>query len=247
MGANQSLQHAHPRHVAYYRSGNAIRSRSVSNTVLLGRVDLPALPARLMADLQLEIDQNLNLQPGDVESLPLARARTRWPGYRQSVQAAYDCTRALFLGDVLPTSSIALMACGGARYHHDGVRYGGFAFCNLFLSEDKGQDLHFAATGQRIPLTRGTVVIFDTAQPHAVIARKSSGFDAADFSSEQDCTQFFLTWELPIDNPQVSHALQIDFDVDTATAELLDDAQLHLNGTPISVCPHTGGFLAVAH
>ena len=51
----------------------------------------------------------------------------------------------------LAASDVALMACRGAKYHHDGAA----AFCNLFLSEDRGLDLHFPATGQRIRCAGG--------------------------------------------------------------------------------------------
>ena len=104
------------------------------------------------------------------------------------------------------------MACRGARYHHDAEQYGNFAFCNLFLSEDKGLDLHFPNLNLRIPLARGTVVIFDTAQTHAVIPRgvsASHGFKASDFPPELDCSQVFLTWELPLAKPHVAEVLGI--------------------------------------
>jgi hypothetical protein len=205
---------------AYYLHDKTLRSRSVSNVVLTGTVAIPSLPARLLADWEREMAQQLNLQPGDVEALPLARARMRWPDYPACVQAAADWARAVGLADVLTHSEIknevALMACRGARYHHDAEQYGGSAFCNLFLSEDKGLDLHFSALKLRIPLAKGTAVIFDTAQPHAVIPRgasESHGFDASDFPSELDCSQVFLTWELPIDNAQVAQALGVCFDL----------------------------------
>jgi len=148
---------------------------------------------------------------------------------------------------VLATSDVALMACRGARYHHDGAQYGSAAFCNLFLSEDKGLDLHFPAAGRRIPLTRGTAVIFDTGQPHAVIQRHSAdregaGFRVDDFPPGLDCTQVFLTWELPIEHIDVGRALQIAFDVDLSTASQLDNEQIWLNGEPVSVCPNSGQF-----
>jgi hypothetical protein len=158
--------------------------------------------------------QQLNLEAGDVEALPLARARMRWPDYSVCVQAAADWTHVLGLHNVLGSSDIALMACRGARYHHDAEQYGGSAFCNLFLSDDKGLDLHFPDIGLRIPLVRGTAVVFDTAQPHAVIPRGATdghGFHASDFPPELDCSQVFLTWELPIDNAHVAQALGILF------------------------------------
>jgi hypothetical protein len=131
------------------------------------------------------------------------------------------------------------MACRGAKYHHDGERYGGAAFCNLFLSEDKGLDLRFPATGHRIPQTRGTVVVFDTGQPHGVIARRSAGFDVADFPTERDWTLVFLSWELPVEDAYLAQ-LQLTFDIDPSTALLLGDEQVWLNGAKASVCPDTG-------
>ena len=226
--------------VSYFWSGEVIRSRSVSDVVFSSTVDVPIPPARLVADWEREISQRLGLEPGDVEALPLARARARWPDYKHCVQAVSEWMHALGLQDALASCEVALMACRGASYHHDGAMYGGAAFCNLFLSEDKGLDLHFPSTGHRIPLVRGTVVMFDTGQPHAVIKRCSSGFNVADFPVDQDCTQVFLTWELPIENVDVARALQITFDIDASTSRLLTEEQVWLNGTPASVCPNSG-------
>jgi hypothetical protein len=232
-------------HIAYYWSGDAIRSRIVSGVVLSGKVEVPAPPARLVANWQREISQRLVLEPGDVEALPLARARMRWPDYTHCVREASDWTRSMGLQGVLAASDVALMVCQGARYHHDGAQYGGFAFCNLFLSEDRGLDLHFPATGHRIPLFRGTVVVFDTCQPHAVIERNSSsGFDAADFPPHQERSQVFLTWELPIEDAPITDALHITFDVDPETASRLREGQVWRNGAPVKLCPHSGQWLA---
>lgn len=243
------MQMSHPpqphrvqdRIVSYFWSGDALRSRSVSNIVLSGTVHVPVPPARLVADWERETSLRLGLEPGDVEALSLARARARWPALRQGVQAASGWTATLGLpGALLASCDVALMTCRGASYHHDGARYGGMAFCNLFLSQDQGLDLHFPSTGQRIPLSRGTVVIFDTGQPHAVIERRSSGFSVADFPPDRDCTQVFLTWELPIGHAHVGQALGITFDIDSPTALLLDEEQVWINGARASVCPDSG-------
>ena len=208
-------------------------------------LDVPAPPAPLVAGWQRDIALRLGLEPGDVEALPLARARMRWPDYRRCVQAVSDWLAALGLPDLPAASEVALMACRGARYHHDAAQYGSAAFCNLFLSEDRGLDLHFAATGQRIPLARGTVVLFDTGQPHGVIERGLTGFNVADFPPERDCSQVFLTWELPIENVRVARALGVEFDVDPAAALLLDEEQVWLNGAPATVCPESGRWRSV--
>lgn len=198
-------------YLSNYGTQNHLRYRSVSDLVLTGTVNVDEPPARLLADWEREMTQQLNLEPGDVEALPLARARMRWPDYSACVQAMNQWTRTLGLGEVLASSEVALMACRGARYHHDAEQYGGSAFCNLFLSEDKGLDLHFPQAGLRIPLTRGTAVMFDTGQTHAVIKRDSNDFNVADFPSGSDCSLVFLTWELPIENSSVAKALQIEF------------------------------------
>lgn len=231
---------------SYFWSGDAIRSRSVSQVVLTGVVDVPRPPARLVADWERDVSQRLGLEPGDVEPLPLARARMRWPDYAHCVQAMAEWTRMQGLGEVLGASEVALMACRGARYHHDGAQYGGAAFCNLFVSEDKGLDLHFAATGHRVPLARGTAVVFDTGQPHAVIKRLGAGFDPADFAPGIDLTQVFLTWEIDIENADVARALGVGFDVDPSTASRLDEEQLRLDGARVSVAPDTGVWCPVA-
>ena len=225
---------------SYYWSGDVLRSRSVGGVVLSGTVDIPAPPARLVADWESETALRLGLEPGDVEALSLPRARMRWPDYKRCVQAASDWMRTRDLHDVLAASDVALMACRGARYHHDAALYGGAAFCNLFLSEDKGLDVHFPSTGLRIPLVRGTVLVFDTGQPHAVIARHSAGFDVADFPPELDCTQLFLTWELPIEQADVAQALGVAFDTDPASALQLEEEQVWCHGARASVCPDSG-------
>ena len=225
---------------SYFWSGDSLRSRSVSSVVLSCVVNVPAPPSRLLADWRRDISFRICVEPGDVEELSLARARVRWPLHSQSVQAAADWTQSLGLDQVLISSDVSLMACRGARYHFDAAQYGGMAFCNLFLSEDCGLDLHFPATGNRIPLVRGTMVIFDTGQAHGVIARRSDCFKVSDFSTEQDLIQIFLTWELPIELVDVAQLLQITFDTEPAKALLLDEEQLWVNGTLASACPNSG-------
>lgn len=230
--------------VSYFWRGDALRSRGVGAAVRTATLALPAPPARLVADWAREIDTRLELEPGDVEQMPLARTMTRWPEYSACVRAMRDWSAALGLGDVLADSDIALMACRGARYHHDGDQYGGAAFCNLFLSEDKGLDLVFAQSGQRIALTRGTAVLFDTCQPHGVVPRGASAFRESDFAPGPDLSQLFLTWELPIEDPRVAAALGVAFDTDPAGAARLDDEQVRRGDARLAVRPGCGGWEA---
>jgi hypothetical protein len=227
---------------SFFRSGDAMRSRSVSGTVLSGTLDVPPPSASVLADWSRETSIRLALEPGDVEPMPLARTQVRWPDYKRCVQAMIEWTSAIGLPSLLADSDIALMACRGARYHHDGEQYGDSAFCNLFLSEDKGLDLYFPYTGRRIPLKRGTAVLFDTGNPHGVIPRGHARFTPADFASEQDNTQIFLTWELPIEHAHVSKTLDVVFDIDHSTSLQLDEAKVWWNGAPGVVCAETGDW-----
>jgi hypothetical protein len=214
--------------------------RSVSGVVLSGVLQLPPLPARLLADWQRETSQHLNLQPGDVEELPLARARARWPQFAQCVGAASDWARWIGLQDALADSPLALMACRGARYHHDAATYSSAAFCNLFVGEDQGQEVHFPFTGHRIPLVHGTVLLFDTGQPHAVRKHGRTGFDPGDFAAARDCTQMFLTWELTLGDPAVARVLSIRSGDASSTGLQWSGTQLLCDGEAGTVCPHSG-------
>jgi hypothetical protein len=230
---------------SFFWSGDAIRSRSVSDVVLHGSLDIPAPPVHVSTDWAREISR-LELEAGDVESLPLARTIIRWKEYSQCVRAMSDWLHTYGLTDLLAAADGALMTCNGARYHHDGAQYGGAAFCNLFLSEDKGLDLYFPLIAQRIPLHRGSAVIFDTGQPHAVVPRDQMHFSAADFAAGQDWNQLFLTWELPIENSDLQHALGVTFDIDASSCAGLNEAQLMRNGAPAVVCPTSGQWLSAA-
>ena len=230
--------------IVYFSSDGIMRSRSVSPLVLQATLDIPPPPARLIADWNREV-ADLGLEIGDIESLPLARTIVRWPDYSRCVAAVSGWMQTQGLGDLLDPSDLALMACRGVHYHYDAEQYAGSVFCNLFLSEDKALDLHFPVLDLRIPLSRGTAVIFDTAQPHAVIPRGRSSFNATDFAPDQDCTQAFLTWELPVENAHIAAALRIDFGLDAQGVSgpdsvKRDEQGVRLNGISVTVCPETG-------
>ena len=231
---------------AYFWSADTLRSRSVTDVVLSGVIDIPAPPVYLVADWERDA-ANLGLEPGDVEAMPLARTRARWPDYKRCVQAMADWTRGLGLASALQDAQangdMALMVCRSARYHNDASQYGGAAFCNLFLSDDKNLDMHFPAIGLRLPLQRGMAVIFDTGQPHAVVHRGGSRFDAADYAQDLDCSQFFLTWELSIEDTHVARALRITFNTDQPTALRLSESQVRLKGKRVAVSPDSGGWV----
>jgi hypothetical protein len=196
--------------IAHFWSNEAPMCRNVSPVVVADQLAIATAPPRVVADWQRESLQTLALDYGDVQELGLQRTRLRWPELKACRDAATRWAGNMGLEGVLQHSDSTLMVCRAARYHHDGDQYGSKAFCNLFLSADKALDLLFPVIGRRIPLSPGTVVIFDTCQPHAVIRRSSTGFDAADFADETDALQVFMTWELPIEHPAVRALLGVE-------------------------------------
>lgn len=225
---------------SFFLEGDTLRSRSVGSVVLSDTLNIEALPARLLVDWDRDILQHLALEAGDVDSLPLSRARARWPSYKNYLEHVFQWARDTGLDQAFVGSSPSLMACRGARYHHDGEQYGHKVFCNLFLSEDKGLDVHFSAIGHRIPLKRGTVIVFDTCQPHGVIDRNSNQFESGDFALPRDCSQVFLTWELPVFNAQILGALNITIDANTPVNPVIRDAQVWCGCVKVAVCPSSG-------
>jgi hypothetical protein len=230
---------------ATFLSGGALRSRGVSAVVESTVLDVPVPPKLLLADWQREISGQLGLEAGDIEPLPLARTRLRWPELRLCFDAVARWLGAVGLPDVLGSSDVALMASRGTRYHHDGAHYGSMAFCNLFLSGDGGVDFHFPAAGHRIALVRGTAVLFDPCQPHAIIRRGAPGFDAADFASAAMHPQVFLSWELPIEHDAVTRCLGVTFDGTPKSSPQPPVEHVWRNGAPVRLCPKTGDWLSL--
>jgi hypothetical protein len=109
-----------------------------------------------------------------------------------------------------------------------------------WMSEAKGLDLHFPYANKRIHLQRGSVVVFDTAQPHAVTARASMEFSEDAFTPERDCTLLFLTWELPITYPALASAHGLNTQTNTDSTLQLVSGQLLNNGELLHLCPRTG-------
>jgi hypothetical protein len=55
----------------------------------------------------------------------------------------------------------------------------------------------------------------------------------------------WLTWELPIEDAHVAHALRVAFDTAPSTSLQLDEEQVWQNGAPATVCPDSGRWCPV--
>lgn len=227
-------------HAHFEQDGQRWR-RPVSAQWHTTTLNLPAPPAWLQADWARRVQHDLALAPGDVEVLPWGQMRRRWVEHRQCQAAVAQWLSGLGLGELLADSAPTLMVCLGARYHHDAEQYSEALFCNLFLSDDAGLDLHFPATGQRLPLQRGTAVLFDPSQPHGVVARHAAGFEPATLSTEALAGQVFMSWELRPDPALWRRWLGVLMEPDPAGPGQ-PEAALRLDGAPVRVCPDSGGW-----
>jgi hypothetical protein len=123
-----------------------------------------------------------------------------------SWSAAHSLKRAMFVADG------TLIACVGARFHHDAEAFENNAFCVVWLSEDVGLDLVFPHLNVRLPLSRGTVALFDSGQVHGVIPREVSTWNAGDFYDVD--VQFLLSFNIDFKAPQVAQCLGIETHAD---------------------------------
>lgn len=125
------------------------------------------------------------------------------------------------------------LACTGAVFHHDADSYTGEVFCVLWLSEDMGWDLYFPHIDRRIPLVYGTIVLFDSALPHGVVARGTKTFDP---DTIEYATGTFLSQDLLLGR-KIRQVLDIK---KVSRAGLRGYAQLNRDGYRESLDEETG-------
>jgi hypothetical protein len=70
------------------------------------------------------------------------------------------------------SSGLTVMQCRAVGFHQDIACYGDKLFAIVWLGEQPGLDLFFPHINVRVPLNMGTVVIFDSGQPHGVLGRE---------------------------------------------------------------------------
>jgi hypothetical protein len=151
-------------------------SRTISTKVLSSWVPLAPLTAPQLAHWEAQLGP-LMMSAGDVSNMGAASEAFCPSGHIASLRACMD-TWGIPPGDDAPVT----LACQGSGFHHDADSYAGHGFCVLWLSPDVGWDLYFPITGDRIPLTYGSVVLFDSALLHGVVMRGETVYSEASFS-----------------------------------------------------------------
>ena len=157
----------------------------------------------LPTDLCSGLTEYLQTQP--CETTGLVESHMRLPPTQRSLLNALCITVAeqlqrwnlLKQEDVGTMQDAALlMSMRGALPHHDS--FVDNAETNLFWAialHDTDTDVLFGNLGQRVEQTRGTLLVFDAGQPHAVIAREHNVFMKSHFKKAR--RQFFAGGDFP--------------------------------------------------
>ncbi|KWU23449.1 hypothetical protein [Burkholderia cenocepacia] len=159
--------------------------------------------------------------PGDILSIasltPDGRSRfeakSNEPGRLHVPEFGQVCAQLMDWGGThamkraLLVAEPVLISCVGARFHHDGSTFENDAFCIVWLSDEADLDLVFPHINRRVPLSRGTVALFDAGQVHGVLPRGASTWDPKAF--ERLDFQFLLSFNLSVDAPGVCELLGI--------------------------------------
>ncbi len=139
--------------------------------------------------------ERTSLGPLEVDSLRSAEASGLAASVAQCRPAVHDALQAWGLSaDV--SAEPSLLVCRGARFHHDAMGFADTFFVVLWLGTTPGLELVFPHLDVRVPLEYGTLVVFDSTQPHGVLPQ---GENVADASRAQTLdAQCFLSWDVPV-------------------------------------------------
>lgn len=123
-------------------------------------------------------------------------------------------------------------ACEGAWFHEDSDVFADSFFSVMWLEETDAWDLLFPQSNIRIPLHKGTTVLFDPAHVHGVVARGMPTFEATELGDMG--VQAFASLNLKT-SPRVMRLFESSWS-DPGTTEL----DLRWNQAPNAVCQLTG-------
>ena len=216
----------------------AASSRTVSDVVLSGVLDLGAVSA---IDDWADSTSNFAYGPGEVFTIEAFHAKT-WAGVQRCRDLATDWAEQQGVGEAFRVSEVSALACAGSSFHHDAVGFPGVVFCIVWLSEDANLDMYLPHIDRRIPLRAGTIVLFDSAQPHGVVERGSKTWCEKSYGNREEWTQFFLSWDLDLTANDVARTLQIELSQDVLT-DCHDDFNPRVNGAASRVHPDSGAWI----
>lgn len=150
-------------------------SRTISATVISGKVALAP-----MTEQENDLWSEHVGGAGFVEMGAIANFGANTGLITPAVQAAIDGWLAEQGIHAIREHAALPLACTGAGFHHD-LDYKDEIFCVVWLSDDTPWEVYFPYIEKRIPLEYGTIFVFDSLQPHGVVPRGKTVFDASSF------------------------------------------------------------------
>jgi hypothetical protein len=191
--------HHIPARPLFLESSNCL----VSSTIAVSR--LAALPNLHLESDVLEHMQGIMVGDVDVMAVPPEAAQVE-------LRLAQHVARIYGLGDTNELTAFdctsQVLWCQGAAFHEDAVFDSVTA---VLLCEGDDRDLVLPHLGVVVPMTRGTVVLFDSAQPHGLLMPGHTTFDAQHYQQES-ARSVFCTLDLPRDLAGLKDLMQFEVD-----------------------------------
>lgn len=189
----------HPKSALVLMHGK--KSRTISSKIIQGHITLPPMSAEEADEWSKQIAPLGFVGKGEVANLgPNTRLVT--PEGQKAVKQWLAGQGIVHTVSKNPASPLV---CTGAQFHHDAEAYPTEVFCVVWLSDDTPWDLYFPYLDIRIPLKYGTTVLFDSAQPHGVVAHGETGFYEDDIEFG---TGVFISQDLFV-SPEVRKVMDI--------------------------------------
>lgn len=179
--------------------------RTLSDRILVGNLALDAEQEALSAAWRASLEK-VTQRVGDVAAIGADIARTHAVG-QGTLEAVYAWLQTQGLPDLTEPSSLTLFGCRAAPYHHDIYAFSDSLFCVVWTSEDAGLELVFPQLDKRVALEMGTVVVFDSGQPHGVLWKGKKHY--VEKSYEALPVQTFISVDFSATEPSVMEQMNI--------------------------------------
>lgn len=141
--------------------------RTLSSEILIGQVPVPEAQ-QAVSRCWAKALAGKTMMVGAVDPVPFSVLRDA-PVEPVLLHTLLDWMREQGLPDLTERFSVSPLGCRAVPFHQDLQAFGDSLFCVVWLSAESRLELVFPALETRVPLQLGTVVVFDSGQPHGVV------------------------------------------------------------------------------
>jgi hypothetical protein len=136
------------------------------------------------------------------------------------------------------------LACRGASFHvdHFDANWPESLFWVVAL-EDSDFDVYFPENGIRIPIERGTLIVFDPLSVHGVVPRGALRFDEQDLSKPNHPPVHFVSGSVPLGIAPWTRLVEVKSLEEATNAVDVIDLDSHLS----CVDPNTGQWASIEY